>query len=117
MVTAKDPRNPLYSHLQNKDAEYWVERLVKCPRQVGKEKIKYTPYERVGKYLSATYLVFKRDKDLTIEVQDQMASLLGKECTLEYVDSGHCAQIGSQAEISEIVKRSWEASKAKLLKE
>lgn len=111
----KDPRRAFYNHVESDaEAQKWLDMNVLCPTSVLRDRQTYDPYEWIGKGVDATYLVVRREEELTPAVQEGMASLLGESRRMEYCDAGHCCMIGYGKTISEVVKRAWEHSEKRI---
>jgi hypothetical protein len=109
-----DPRVDFYNHLDDDEAQRWLEKTVYCPSSVIKDVQQYAPFEHVGNGLDATYIVCTGDAVAKPEFQEMMASLLGDARKMEYCDSGHCAMIGNADDIAVLVGRAWTVSKQRL---
>lgn len=114
----KDKREAFYSHvLDDAQAEEYVAACTRWPAQPLRDVQEFAPLEFVGKGLDATYVVCTEDQDLTVQLQEGMASLLGEKRAMRTLAAGHCAQVGFAEEIGGIVREGWESSKLRLGRE
>lgn len=115
IVHMQNPRQAFYNHVESDaEAQKWLDLTVFCPASVVKDIQSYAPYAWVGKGVDGTYLVCRREKELTEVVQEGMASLLGESRRMEYCDAGHCCMIGYGELIAGVVERAWTYSKEKI---
>ena len=110
IIHMRDARNAFYGHLSDEEAQKWLDKTVYCPASINRDVMNYAPYEHVGKGVDATYLVCERDRELTVPIQEGMASLLGESRRMEYCDAGHCCMIGYAETIANVVDRCWKAT-------
>ncbi|KAL5371257.1 hypothetical protein DPSP01_014389 [Paraphaeosphaeria sporulosa] len=109
-----DHRMSFYNDLDDAEAQTWAGKCVHCSLHCFQDKLTSAPYEYIGKGLDATYLVCKQDYRLIEPIQEAMATLLGEDRKMEYIDVGHCAMVGAPEEVASVVWRAWESSKSRL---
>lgn len=116
VIHIQNPRQAFYGHVESdEEAQKWLDMTVYCPASVNRGVLEFGPYEFLGKGVDATYLVCKRDLDLTLEAQEGMATLLGESRTMEYSEAGHCAMVGGYVDdIVSVVRRAWQRMQSQL---
>ncbi|KAK5175280.1 uncharacterized protein LTR77_000418 [Saxophila tyrrhenica] len=115
IIHMNDPRHAFYEHIESDaEAQEWLDMTVLCPSSVVRDTLQCAPYERIGQGVDATYLVCSQDKELTVPVQEAMATLLGDTRTMEYCDAGHCVMLGYAETIADVVGRAYQRSRVRL---
>lgn len=109
-----DHRLSFYNDLDEFEAHRWAEKCVHCSLHCFQDKLRSAPYDFVGNGLDATYLVCKQDYRLIVPIQEGMATLLGANRKMEYIDAGHCAMISVPEAVADVAWRAWEGTKSRL---